>query len=79
LSDNKSHWSNLTQSLQNDTMTHVCRMIRQSSCLTDFKYAKMSVTDWNATSMLAAALKESTTIKSVDLSRQVSKYKGLIQ
>lgn len=68
LTDNRSNFSVLSQTLQNDTIKHLSGMIKQNKHLIELGLGKLGITDWSTIDHLAPALKMATTLKILDLS-----------
>ncbi|KAJ3039897.1 hypothetical protein HDV00_011680 [Rhizophlyctis rosea] len=68
LSDNLSPSSSLTQSLANDVMMHISRMLCLNYTLRNIELAKMGITDWICVEYLTKAIKTNMRLMSVDLS-----------
>ncbi|KAJ3224687.1 hypothetical protein HK099_008072 [Clydaea vesicula] len=68
LTDNRSNLSTLTQSLQNDVVMHLSRMLKLNTFLQEIGLAKLGITDWSTIDMLSKALKISNGLRVLDLS-----------
>ncbi|TPX58155.1 hypothetical protein SpCBS45565_g08064 [Spizellomyces sp. 'palustris'] len=68
ISNNHDYTTNLTQSLSNDVMMHMTRMLALNYTLREIALAKMGVTDWQVMEYWARALKTNLRIEMVDLS-----------
>lgn len=81
-SDNKCKWTTLTQSLQDDVMVHICRMLKVNNTLKVFGYGKMNgkketkyflfilviVGDWIMVETFSKVIKERCNLRTIDLS-----------
>ncbi|KAI8848200.1 hypothetical protein BC829DRAFT_394639 [Chytridium lagenaria] len=68
LSNNESHHSRSSQSLQNDLIMHLARMLKMNRGIKVMGLRKFGVTDWSMTDCLAMAVKVNMGVKELDLS-----------
>lgn len=78
ISNNMNNSHCLTQSLQNDIMLHMGKMIKLSKPLTNLSLNRLGITDWSMTDFIAPALKLNTMISHLDLScNKISRNGGV--
>ncbi|KAJ3050490.1 hypothetical protein HK097_008553 [Rhizophlyctis rosea] len=68
IANNATHSSSLSQSLQNDTMMHISRMMCLNYTLRNIELAKMGITDWICVEYLSKAIRTNMRLTSLDLS-----------
>ncbi|KAJ3212140.1 hypothetical protein HDU67_004010 [Dinochytrium kinnereticum] len=68
ISNNESHQSRLTQSLQNDLIMHLSRMLKINRTIKTINLSKFGITDWTMADCLSAAIKANIGIRNLDLS-----------
>ncbi|KAJ3411472.1 hypothetical protein HDV05_002161 [Chytridiales sp. JEL 0842] len=68
ISDNVSPRNRLSQSMENDIMMHISKMIRINDTLNELYLSKMGISDWTMCNLLSSAIRSNTTLKTLDLS-----------
>ncbi|KAI9106198.1 hypothetical protein DFS34DRAFT_602539 [Phlyctochytrium arcticum] len=68
ISNNHPYTTQLSQSLADDVMMHITRMIKLNYTLREVSVSKMGVSDWQVTEYWAQSLKTNLRMTSVDLS-----------
>ena len=68
ISDNLNHAHSISQSLQNDILQHISRMVQYNTGIRDLNLGKMGITDWAVCDYLVHGIKANKTIEVLDLS-----------
>jgi hypothetical protein len=79
ISNNESNTSRLSQTLTNDVIIHIARMMRTTTMLQNLNLSKMGITDWACVNLIAPAIMATKTITSLNLSWWVKRIKCSIQ
>jgi Ran GTPase-activating protein (RanGAP) involved in mRNA processing and transport len=67
LSDNLSPRNRLSQSLENDVMMHISKMVRLNDTLIELSLSKMGISDWVMVNLLSSAIGQNTCLRTLDL------------
>ena len=68
LSNNILNSNNLSQSIMNDVIAHISRMVQLNHSITELSLAKLCITDWSMCDYLSRGIASNKTLQVLDLS-----------